>query len=83
MATRPVGPQYVSVDEYDVLVYPGFLRRSVRRGQRVVCIATAVVWRAPLRAQACHQEAWLLDGHRRRVRLWWWLICRVCGLVRP
>ena len=30
MAARPVGPQYVSVDEYDVLVFPGFLRRSVR-----------------------------------------------------
>ncbi len=29
MATRPVGPQFVSVDEYDVLVYPGFLRRTV------------------------------------------------------
>jgi len=33
MAARgPVGQQFVSVDDYDVMVYPGFLRRPVRRG---------------------------------------------------
>ena len=32
MAQRggPVNPQFVSLDEYDCLVYPGFLRRTVR-----------------------------------------------------
>ena len=31
MAARgPVGQQFVSVDDYDVMVYPGFLRRPVR-----------------------------------------------------
>jgi len=44
MATRPVGPQYVSVDEYDVLVYPGFLRRSMARwNDDGSCAATARV----------------------------------------
>ena len=38
MAARPVGPQYVSVDEYDVLVFPGFLRRSVRCQRAVRCL---------------------------------------------
>ena len=36
MAARgaPVGQQFVSVDDYDVLVYPGFLRRPVRSAAR-------------------------------------------------
>jgi len=36
VATRPVNPQFVSLDEYDVLVYPGFLRRTVRLDSRLV-----------------------------------------------
>ena len=36
MAARggPVGQQFVAVDDYDVLVYPGFLRRPVRSAAR-------------------------------------------------
>jgi hypothetical protein len=37
MAARPVGQQFVSVDDYDVMVYPGFLRRTVRTPAAVHC----------------------------------------------
>jgi hypothetical protein len=42
MAARPVGQQFVSVDEYDVMVYPGFLRRTVRSA-RLSRVARALV----------------------------------------
>ena len=44
MAQRggPVNPQFVSLDEYDCLVYPGFLRRTVR-ARRSHAATTAVV----------------------------------------
>jgi hypothetical protein len=34
MAQRTVNAQFVLADEYDVLVYPGFLRRTVRNRRR-------------------------------------------------
>jgi hypothetical protein len=39
MAQRggPVNPQFVSLDEYDCLVYPGFLRRTVRAQAVTFC----------------------------------------------
>ena len=41
MAARggPVGQQFVAVDDYDVLVYPGFLRRPVRSAAPFSCRA--------------------------------------------
>jgi hypothetical protein len=67
MAARPVGPQYVSVDEYDALVFPGFLRRSVRFQRAVHCVA---------RARGAPGHTTLVDGYpascalRRRHTQW-------------
>ena len=51
MAARgPVGQQFVSVDDYDVMVYPGFLRRPVRASllspSPPAAVALGPKWRA-------------------------------------
>ena len=51
MASRPVNPQFVSMDEYDMNVFPGFLRRTVCCPS--VCVGS---WSDPRRALDAERE---------------------------
>ena len=49
MTARPAGQQFVSVDDYDVMVYPGFLRRTVRAPEAASATCAHTRWSPCLR----------------------------------